>query len=107
MDSARVPGRHDARIEAERCARLVLDLLELIPAHQLFHEVHLDLLDLQEFLPLMFEQDVELFVEVADFQLGFEVHLIVILRAQPVARFHAALAHHDDRRLKRRQAGEQ
>jgi len=39
--------------------------------HQFLHEVHLDLLDLQEFLPLVFEQDVEFFMEVADFQLGF------------------------------------
>ena len=37
------------------------------PVRQFFHEIHLDLLDLQEFLPLVFEQDVELFMEVADF----------------------------------------
>jgi len=41
------------------------------PVRQFFHKVHLDLLDLQEFLPLVFEQDVEFFMEVADFQLGF------------------------------------
>jgi hypothetical protein len=43
----------------------------LIPPHQLFHEVHLDLLDLEKFLPLVFEQDVEFLMQVADFQFGF------------------------------------
>ena len=76
------------------------------PAHQLFHEVHLDLLDLQEFLPLVFEQDVEFLMKVADFQLGFEIHLVVIFRAQTVLRFHAVLAHHDDRRLDRGETGQ-
>jgi len=43
----------------------------LIPPHQLFHKIHLDLLNLEKFLPLVFEQDVEFFMQVADFQLGF------------------------------------
>ena len=45
-------------------------------------------------------------MEVGDFQFGFEIDLIIVLRAQTIARFHAVLAHHDDRRLDRGQAGE-
>ncbi len=75
-----------------------------ISAHQLFHEIHLDLLDLQELLPLVLEQDVKLFVQMADLKLGLEINLVVVFRAKTISDFHAILAHHDHRRLYRRQA---
>jgi hypothetical protein len=42
----------------------------------LFHDLHLDLLDLEEPLPLVGEQEVELGVEVSDLQLGLQVHAV-------------------------------
>src|ERR1043166_10042675 len=49
---------------------------------------------------------IELFVEVPDFELGFEIDLVIVFRAQAVARFGAVLAHHDDGSLNGREAGE-
>src|SRR5438874_422687 len=42
---------------------------------------------------------VDLLMKVADFELGLEIHAIIIERAQAVLRLLPALAHHDDRRL--------
>jgi hypothetical protein len=53
----------------------------VIAAHQLFHEIHLDLLNLQELLPLVFEQHVEFLMEMTDLQLGFEIDLVIVLGA--------------------------
>lgn len=66
----------------------------------------LHLLDLDETLPLVGQQMVELLVKLPDLQLGFQVHLVVVLRPHPVLRFLSILAHHDDRRLDGRQTGE-
>src|SRR6476646_779954 len=41
----------------------------------------------------------------ADFQFGLEVDLVIILRPRPVAVLRPILAHHDDRRLERGEAG--
>jgi hypothetical protein len=49
----------------------------------------------------MAEQLVHLGVEIAHLDLGLEIRAIVLLRAQPVARLLAFLAHHDHRRLQR------
>src|SRR6266436_10363373 len=39
-------------------------------------------------------------------QLGFQIDFVIVFRAQAVTRLRAVLAHHDDRRLHRGQAGE-
>src|SRR5204863_5008928 len=48
------------------------------------------------------QQMIELLMQVPDFQFGFEIDLVIVLRAQPVTRLAPILAHHDDRRLNRR-----
>src|SRR6266576_6927427 len=48
---------------------------------------------------------IDLFVQVTDFQLGFQVYLIIMLRAQPIFSLLTVLAHHNNRSLNRRQAG--
>ena len=65
-----------------------------------------NLLDLGQPLPLPVDEVVHLLVQVADLELGLEVDPVVVLRAQPVLRLLPLLAHHDDRRLHRGQAGE-
>ncbi len=42
---------------------------------QFFHQLQLDLLNLEQRGPVLLEQVVELFVQVADFQFGLEVDL--------------------------------
>lgn len=56
-----VPGAAPALRRSASRAGLFVD--------QLLHQIHLDLLNLQELFPLMFEQDVEFFVQVTNFQL--------------------------------------
>jgi hypothetical protein len=52
---------------------------------------------------MVLERDIELLVQVTNLELGFEVHLIIVLGTQAIARLHPVLAHHNDRRLERRQ----
>ena len=56
-------------------------------------------MNLQKFLPLVLEQHVEFFVEVADLEFGLEIYLVIVFRAEPVSSLNTVLAHHDDRRL--------
>src|SRR5438045_9553429 len=49
---------------------------------------------------------IDLFVQVPNLEFGFEIDLVIILRSQSIASFRAILAHHDDGRLQRSQAGE-
>src|SRR5689334_10644190 len=35
----------------------------------------------------------------ANFQLGFEINLVIVLSPQPIARLGSVLTHHNDRRL--------
>ena len=51
----------------------------------------------------MIEQAVEAVLQPHDLELGAQVHLIVEPRRDPVLRRLAVLAHHDDRRLDRRE----
>src|SRR5205814_8151015 len=44
-------------------------------------------------------QMIDFFVQMADLELGFQIELVIVLRAQPIARVGPVLAHHDDRRL--------
>src|SRR5262249_32052857 len=63
----------------------------------------LDLLDLQQMLPLMMDQLIELLADRAHFELGLEVDLVIVLGPQAVARLLAGLAHRHDWRPDRRQ----
>ena len=49
---------------------------------------------------------IDFLVQVSNLELGFEIYLVIILRPQSITRFRPVLAHHDDGRLQRRQAGE-
>ena len=49
---------------------------------------------------------IDLLVQVPNLEFGFEIDLVIILRSQSIASFRAILAHHDDGRLQRSQAGE-
>jgi hypothetical protein len=68
-------------------------------------QIQLQLLNFHQSFPLMGEQMVDLLVQVPDFQFRLEIDLIIVLRAQAVFGLLAVLAHHDDRRLNRSQAG--
>src|SRR5215813_15236426 len=41
-----------------------------------------------------------------DLELRFQIHLVIVFRPQPVARFSTILAHHDNRRLYGSETGE-
>src|ERR1041385_3005515 len=71
---------------------------------QLLEQFDLDLLDLEEPGVLFAQKVIDLLVQMPDFQLGFQVYFVVILGPRPITRFGAVLAHHDDRRLDRREA---
>src|SRR5438874_91658 len=49
---------------------------------------------------------VEFLVQMPNLELRFQVHLIVVLRSQTVARLGTVLTHHDNRRLHRRETGQ-
>jgi len=49
---------------------------------------------------------IDFLVQMPNLELGFEIDLVIILRPQSITRFRPVLAHHDDGRLQRRQAGE-
>src|SRR4030042_4643677 len=64
-----------------------------------FHQVCLDSLDLQKPLPLMPEEVVHFFMQLAYLQLCFEVYQVIMLGAQSILILLAVLAHHNDGRL--------
>src|SRR5512132_3986510 len=72
------------------------------PRRKVLHDLKLDLLNLGEPFPLAGDQVIDLFMQMADFQLGLEVDAVVVLRTKAVLRLLPLLAHHDDRRLERR-----
>jgi hypothetical protein len=78
-----------------------------VGVEELAEEVGLDGLDFEEPLTVVVEEVVEFFVEVADFEFGFEVDAVVLFGAVAVAGFLAALAHHDDWSLEGGDAGEE
>jgi hypothetical protein len=68
---------------------------------QVRQQLELEFLDLHQALPLVRQQVIDFFVQVPDLQFCLEVDLVVVLRANPVLRLLAVLAHHDHRRLDR------
>jgi len=73
-DKSFLPLTRNNRLSPVPPFRLVAASLEysgvVIAAHQFFHEVHLDLLNLQKFLPLVLEQDVEFLMQMTDLKFG-------------------------------------
>src|SRR5436853_4723536 len=65
----------------------------------LFEQLDLDLLNLKEPIILLPQQVIDFFVQIPDFEFGFEIDLVIVLRAQAISRFGAVLTHHNDRRL--------
>ncbi len=55
----------------------------------------MQLLKREEALGLLLEEEVHFFVEVSDFELGLEVHFVVVLAAGAVLGLLAVLTHHD------------
>ena len=84
---------------------LIAFLLSRFP--RLLQNLDLELLDLGQPLPLPAQQVVYLLVQMADFDLRLQVHLVVVERAEPVLCLLPLLAHHDDRRLHGSEAGQQ
>ena len=70
-----------------------------------FQQFDLDLLNFKESVVLPPQQVIDFLVQVPNLELGFEIDLIIIFRAQSIACFRPVLAHHDDGRLQRSQTG--
>src|SRR6266496_2940594 len=49
---------------------------------------------------------IEFLVQMPDLELRFQIHFVIVLCPQPVARLSTILAHHNDRRLYRSETGE-
>ena len=71
-----------------------------------FQQFDLDLLNLEQTVVLPAQQMIDLFVQMPDLELGFQIDFVIVLRAQPIARFGPVLTHHDDRCLDSGEAGE-
>ena len=52
-----------------------------------FQQFDLNLLNLEQTVVLPAQQMVDLFVQMQDLELGFQIYLVIVLRAQPIARF--------------------
>src|SRR2546423_11756747 len=87
--------------DRRRCCRPLLPRRAALALADVFEQLDLDLLDLEEAIVLPPQQMIDLLVQVPDLELGFEVDLVIILRPQSVARLGTVLAHHDDGRLER------
>ena len=74
--------------------------------HKFFHEFHLNLLNLQEPLPLVDNQVVNLLVQMADLEFGFEIYPILMFGAQAIFGLLPVLTHHNDWSLYGRKARE-
>src|SRR5665213_115405 len=74
-----------------------------LPESRILHHLKLDLLDFGQPLPLPCEDVIDLFMQVPDFQFGFQIDPKIVFRPQTIFRLLPLLAHHDDRRLDRRQ----
>src|SRR5436190_9015633 len=75
-------------------------------AGKLFQQLDLDLLNLEKALVLAAQQVVDFFVKMPNFELGFEIDLVIVFAAGTVSIFTPVLAHHDHRRLQGRESGE-
>ena len=71
-----------------------------------FQQFDLNLLNLEQTVVLPAQQMIDLFVQMPDLELGFQIDFVIVLRAQPIARFGSVLTHHDDRCLNSSQAGQ-
>src|SRR6267142_663220 len=72
-------------------------------AGQLFQQLNLNLLNLEKAVVLAAKQVVDFFVQMPDFEFGFQVDFVIVFAAQAVPRFAPVLAHHDYRRLQGRE----
>ena len=70
-----------------------------------FHQIHLQLLDIHQMLPLMHHEMVHPFVQLANLDFRLQIDLKVILGPEAVLGLLAVLAHHDHRGLNCGQAG--
>ena len=111
----------EAELKAERLleqahrklAQVQVEIAELARQRDLFAaklrgllKTHLELLDFHEALPLMDEEVVNLFVELADLNFRLQINLVIVFGAEAVLGLLAVLAHHDHRGLNGCQAGE-
>src|SRR5437762_2072311 len=71
-----------------------------------FQQLDLNLLNFEEPVVLPPEEVIDFLVQVPNLELGFKVDLVIVLRPQSITGFRPVLAHHDDGRLQRSQAGE-
>src|SRR5258707_15238874 len=71
-----------------------------------FQQFDLYLLNFEEAIVLLSQEMIDFLVQVPNLELGFEVDLVIVLRPQSITGFRPVLAHHDDGRLQRSQAGE-
>jgi len=71
-----------------------------------FQQFDLYLLNFEETIVLLSQEMIDFLVQVPNLEFGLEIDLVIVLRPQTIARFRAVLAHHDDGRLQRGQAGE-
>jgi hypothetical protein len=85
--------------------RAIKQLAFAFPA-EFFEQFDLDLLNLEEPIVLATQEVIDFFVQVPDFEFGFEIDLVIVFRAQAVASLGPVLTHHDDRRLDGGQTGE-
>ena len=80
-----------------RCGRRNVFALAL--STKFFEQLDLDLLNLKQPIVLPPQEVIEFFVQMPDFQLGFQIHFVIVFRAQTIARLGAVLTHHNDGRL--------
>src|SRR5207248_8667288 len=71
-----------------------------------FQQFDLNLLDFEEPVVLPSQKMIDFLVQVPSLELGLEIDLMIIFRSQSIACLGPVLAHHDDGRLTRGQAGE-
>src|SRR5262249_52154872 len=75
-------------------------------AAEFFKQLDLDLLNLEQPIVLHLQEVIDFFVQVPNLKLGFQIDFVIVFRAQAVPRFGPILTHHDNRRLHRRETGE-
>ncbi len=71
-----------------------------------FQQFDLDLLNFEEPVVLLSQEMIDFLVQVPNLELSLEIDLVIVLRPQSITGFRPVLAHHDDGRLQRSQAGE-
>lgn len=67
-------------------------------------QLDLDLLNLEQPIVLTPHEVIDFLLEMPNLELGFQVDLVIVFRAQAITCFPPILAHQDDRHLDRREA---